>query len=588
MAITPLDEQRLDSLYADHSIHYEGRKEDYFALLHLTRKFKVVVDEVAHQVAFGGNDYGLDAYHVDPEAKNLYLFQFKWSESHALFKQSMERLAKDGMARVFGAKSQDPLQNDLLSYLKKDLKEYRERIDRVYVHFVFKGDVNAAENSEGLAKRREDIENKVHLVEQYFGREVELQIDFIADKPGIKGPPPSQTYEVRLHAAGETVHDGRQMRVGFLPLMDLYGIYKALGQRFFDRNIRAGLSPDNAPNRKIREALDRIVIKETEQPSVFVFRHNGVTLAAEKVRASEGGLILHVPRLLNGAQTITSVARFLDEKVDNPLLKKNRGRLEEIRVLAKIIEDDPASDFVTGVTISNNQQNPVPPWALRAMDQRQVDLADKFREELSIFYSRQEGAFESLSDDEREALGIEELKDLRIRPLAQTFLAVQGDVYNMGHLPEVFESQKLYEATFRLGYLNSDSKAIVLCYKVGLMLAIVLRRLREALPEKYQGALPKLRNLTWALLIQGLLNDKKIHAHLEDYGMTLVKQATFSDLLKQMTGAKVASIIKELLASSTYADKVKQEKYDFLRTTEAFKKAMLIADDKFDWTKKSF
>ena len=66
----------------------------------------------------------------------------------------MERLAKDGLGRIFGNPNQDAEQNDLISYLKKDLKEHRERIDRVYVHFVFKGDVNAAENSEGLSNRR--------------------------------------------------------------------------------------------------------------------------------------------------------------------------------------------------------------------------------------------------------------------------------------------------------------------------------------------------------------------------------------------------------------------------------------------------
>jgi hypothetical protein len=67
------------------------------------------------------------------------------------------------------------------------------------------------------------------------------------------------------------------MHVGFVPLMELYGIYKALGQTFFDRNIRAALKPDNAPNKKLREALDKIVLKSSEEPSVFVFRHNGVT-----------------------------------------------------------------------------------------------------------------------------------------------------------------------------------------------------------------------------------------------------------------------------------------------------------------------
>lgn len=589
MSIKTIDQQRLDSLYAEHHGRYGGRKEDYFALLYLTRKFKVDVDEIAHQIAYGGNDYGIDSYFVDRDARNLYLFQFKWSEDHAQFKGSMERLAKDGLARVFGSTNQDPDQNDVLSYLKNDLRECRELINRVYVHFVFKGDVDAAERSEGLSNRLEDIGNKAHLVTNFFGRDVELQPDFIADKPGHKGPPPAQSYVVHLRESSTVTHEGRTMRVGFMPLMDIYGIFKALGQKFFDRNIRAALSPDNAPNKKIREALDRIVLKEVEKPSIFVFRHNGITLAAERVRIKDGEMTLHVPRLLNGAQTVSSVARFIEKSSDNPLLQKNRSRLGEIEVLAKIVEDDDLSgQFVTQITISNNQQNPVLPWALRAMDNRQVDLADKFRNELGIFYSRQEGAFENLTDDEREELGIEDSKDIRIRPLAQTFLAVQGDVYNMAHLPDVFESQTLYQDTFKSTYINSNARSIVLAYKVGLMMSGVTVRLRESLAQKYQAAVPKARNLTWALLIQALLNDKKFSVYVEDYGSKLVKEAALRDILKQLTGNRVAPLIRELFASPAYKDKVAQEKYDFLRATEAFKKAMTIAMDKYDWSKKSF
>jgi hypothetical protein len=590
MAIKSTDQQRLNEIYAELSGKYGGKKEDYFALLYLTKKFKVEAEEIAHQVAFGGNDYGIDAYFVDRDGRNLYLFQFKWTEDHGLFKGSMERIAKDGFPRIFGNPNQDSNQNDLITYLKKDLKENRELIDRVYVHFVFKGDVDAADKSEGLSNRREDIENKAHLINSFFqNRNVELQVDFIADKPGHKGPPAAQSYVVHLQGAGLLTHEGRKMYVGFVPLIDLYSIFKALGQQFFDRNIRSGLPPDNAPNKKIREALDRIVLKEIDAPSIFAFRHNGVTLAAEHVIINGNEVTLHVPRLLNGAQTLTVLSLFLEKtNVDNVLLKKNRDRLGSINVLAKIIEDDPSGDFVTQVTISNNQQNPVPPWALRAMDQRQVDLADKFREELHVFYSRQEGSFENLSDEERNELEIDEQKAIRIRPLAQTFLAVQGDVYNMGHLPEVFESQKLYEGTFKQTYINSNGRSIILAYKVGLMMARVTGRLREVLPQKYQAAIPRARNLSWALLIQALFNDKKLLTYLDDYAQSLSKEATFGDVLKQLTATRVAPLLKELIGSSFYQDKVVQEKYDFLRTTEAFKRAMGSAGDKFGWTKKSF
>ena len=50
MPIKTIDKQRLDSPYTQYHGRYEGRKEDYFALLYMTRKSNVDIEEVAHQV----------------------------------------------------------------------------------------------------------------------------------------------------------------------------------------------------------------------------------------------------------------------------------------------------------------------------------------------------------------------------------------------------------------------------------------------------------------------------------------------------------------------------------------------------------
>ena len=68
---------------------------------------------------FTATTTGLDAYFIDPEAKNLYLYQFKWSENHNLFKDSLDRLAKDGMNRIFGNPMGDPAANELLNWLRR-------------------------------------------------------------------------------------------------------------------------------------------------------------------------------------------------------------------------------------------------------------------------------------------------------------------------------------------------------------------------------------------------------------------------------------------------------------------------------------
>ncbi len=156
---------------------------------------------------------------------------------------------------------------------------------------------------------------------------------------------------------------------------------------------------------KIREALADIVLKQVEPPEHFTLNHNGVTLAVERLDFAEGRVTFKVPRLLNGAQTVTSVARFLEDNHAHPALKEGKEQFSKIRVLAKVVVDDPFGALVTKVTISNNQQNPVHPWNLRANDRIQCDLQDMFAE-AGLFYSRQENAIEGLSEDELEDMGI--------------------------------------------------------------------------------------------------------------------------------------------------------------------------------------
>ncbi len=590
MPITRKDQQEIDQCYADHSDTYHGRKEDYFALVYLTKKFKCRIEDVAHQVAFGGNDYGLDAYYVDREGRNLYLLQFKWSENHNLFKESLERLTKDGLERIFGNPLQDAMQNEYLRYLKADLREHQALIDRVYIQFIFKGSLEAAENSAGLSDRLENLQNKKYLFENVFGnRQVELIPEFISDVRLPPPPPPIDTFTVSFteRVSVQILDSDKTLHVGFIALMDLHRIYQSIGQKFFDRNIRAGLSADNPPNRKIREALADIVLKQKESPEIFAFNHNGITLAAEQVIFRDGQAVIRVPRLLNGAQTITSVAKFLKDNEGSPIIRANQHTLESIRVLAKVVECDPQSEFVTNVTICNNRQNPVDPWNLRANDRIQCDLQDKFKEEVGVFYSRQENTFSNLSDTELQEMGIEDTRDIKIKPLAQTFCAIQGEIDRLSRLSEIFENSRYYEDTFRDSYLKCDTRKIILAYKVHLVLNSPMQRLEERASHKLVYPLSRARNLVWALLIQGLLNDPKLLDLLERFGYTLAKETDFRELLKNIAAGRILPVLKDVLADEGYQQKILEEKYSFLRTKEIFKRCMDVAYEKYGWTKRS-
>ncbi|MGE3495037.1 MAG: AIPR family protein [Gemmatimonadales bacterium] len=576
----------LTALYEDHKSTYGGRREDYFALLYLGRHWGLPVEKVSHQVAFGGNDYGFDAYHLDVPSRNLYLYQFKWSDNHDLFKGSMERLAQVGLSHVFGDSFPDRNENTVLAYLRSALIEHREAIQAVYLQFVFKGDDGEAERSEGLDSRREDLESKIHLIRTYFrGRDVDLRVQFLTDRPGRVQASAVQSFEVQCKHVVNHQYGERRLLLGFVPLYDLHRIHVALGSKFFDRNIRGSLSERNAPNRKIHDALKGIVLDRVDDPAVFAFRHNGVTIAADRIESLPGGVLkLHVPRLLNGAQSVSMLGVFLDKHAEHPRLQDGAHIVKELQVLAKLIEAEPSSDFVTDVTVANNQQNAVPPWALRAMDRRQVDLADWFRTELGIYYSRQEGIFASLPASERESRGIVDSRDLRIKPMAQTLLAIDGAVANMRRLPEVFTNTNLYRQVFPEDPAVRNPRAIVIAYKAGEMLRGVTKVLRDRIREDHEPAILPAKNLVWALLVQAIYNDRGLEDHLEDFGTSMVRQSGLRELLHDLGSRRVLPLLRALISDPKFAARVEQGKYDFLRTDAAFKRGMRIARDDWGWS----
>lgn len=596
MSILPKDKRDLLALKEK----YHGRllskdEKDYFPLQYLSKRFRRDPDDFLDQVAIGNNDYGIDAYHIDLEAKNLYLYQFKWSENHNLFRESLERLASAGIQRLFAPNTlpTDAAQNPVLVRLRQELEESRDMINKVYVHFVFKGDAEKADKGDGLASRKETLEGKEHHIKEFFGdREIQFAIQFLGDRGGpgtLKKA--GGDFRIRMQSQGEVdAPDGVRMHIGFVPLVDLLGIKKQMGFKFFERNIRAGLGEDTAPNKKIKGALRDILVKKEVEPEVFTLHHNGVTLAAEKiVFDADGHAILHSPRLLNGAQTLTTFDRFMEEN-DAPGTK-DAGRLARLRVFAKIVQAPLDSQVVVSVTIANNQQNPVDPWNLRANDQIQCDLADSFRE-AGLLYERQEKAFSNHQQEELDEMGIADAKAvIKIKALAQALLAIHGDVPNMSRLGEVFETEKTYADTFKPQYAGLERKRmdrIVLAYKVGMRRGAVIQHLVEesAAPQWIQPAIKRSWNLVWALVVQGLLNAENSDELCLEFGshsgMALPRY--FSDAVRSVAKTNVLPILKEVFAG--HKEQIANGQLEFVRSKETYRACMAVARERFGWEKK--
>jgi hypothetical protein len=586
MAIT---DRAIDQCFSDLRGSCGGVRNDYFGLLYLEQEFELERDKAITQVAFGGNDYGVDGFHFDREKRNLYLFQFKYSDSPAQFKESFHRLIDAGMERIFGATTQDQQQNQLLQQIKSCMIENEAVIDRVCVHFVFTGDPEEAERSQVLDRLREDLENKKFLIDQRFGRPVTMVIEFRSARTRRVGSAAyirkTHRYPVNLeHVISRTGPEGETMTIGFIRLVDLATMYREMGQRFFERNIRAALPEDEAVNHSIQQALKRIVLDEKEDARVFTFDHNGVTLSAEELTASDSQFEITEPRVLNGAQTVTTFARFLKANEGNQLLNTRKDVLESINVMCRVITNA-SPEFVTAVTINNNRQNPVNPWNLRANDMIQLQLQDKFRDDLEIYYARQEGAFENLSDEDLEELGITHYKAIELTRLARTFLASDGNIDKLSHFREVFEQDRLYNQVFSPSRLRADSRKVVLCYKVQFKLRRLMNDIVERGVNKY-AYVQRARNLLWALLCQALLNDPNVEQLAHDFGSSLTLEAQYTDRLSTLATMRCRFILSDLVADKLYAPKAAEGNYSFMRTNAAYTRSMAIAHKRWRWVEK--
>src|SRR5271166_5518417 len=287
-----------------------GVDNDYFGLLFLEKEFKLSREDACEQIAYGGNDFGIDGYHVDRQAKNLHLLQFKFSKSADQFIGSMQRLITAGLARVFHAKSQQ-VENPILREIRSKLYELRNVIDTVYLEFIFTGDPDKAQENEALQKLREDLQSRSYLTQAYFGRAVPIVVRFRSTlKRGREELYTPLSFDLTMSGDLSYVGpDGQTMHVGFVRLRELHAMFVAMKERFLDRNIRSLLSgrkpgDETAVNRRLIKAFEEIVISRKTAPAVFAFNHNGVTLFAEMIEGADGSYRITEPRLLNGAQTL--------------------------------------------------------------------------------------------------------------------------------------------------------------------------------------------------------------------------------------------------------------------------------------------
>jgi hypothetical protein len=508
---------------------------------------------------------GIDAVGFDAERRHLRLCVYRTQVSTGPLAVALREAAETGLPMLF-----DPsVELAGAARAARSLISFEHaRIDQVLFEVVFHGDLASIEKSASLDDAREQLESRRHQLDAVLlGPPRPLMVRFheaLTGQTSAGNLQPARAFELEVGPVVTTAMaaDGRDPRLtlGFVSLYDLHLVHESMKKRLFERNIRMGLGEEHPSNRAIRRTLESIVLEGRRSPDAFVFHHNGVTISAQRAEALEDGRLRVVePRVLNGAQTITTFSRFMAEKVTAEVRTLRLQTLKAIRVPLRLVTDASPAQVVE-ITLDTNRQTPVEPWNLRASDPVQLELQDKFREELKLNYERQEGATDAFGlEDEAEFVGG---KPIGMRKLAMALLAMQGEVSRMHRLAEVFESQNLYTETFPRRLLEVDARRMVLAYKVQSRLPRVMKELVEK-----NGSLevirPAGRNLVWALVLQVLFNGDGIEDFLEEHGRSLdVKNAFTEGLLRASERVRVA------LAAAVKARP--DESTGYLRSTSFF------------------
>ncbi|MBI2652040.1 AIPR family protein [Candidatus Woesearchaeota archaeon] len=587
--ITKITQESINKTFNKYSRQFEGVKEDYFGLLFISNKFKMPLEETSTHIAFGGNDYGIDAFYFDEEKRNLYLYQFKWSVDHMLFKDSFKRLINKGIEIIFGSSFQDRHQNQVIVKLKSSIQENKDVINRVFIHFVFKGDIKKAEQSTVLSSLREDLETKFdYRLKNFFNRDIDFIFQYISNEKNI-----GTDVQIKKHSKYEIVFEQcldfssgeNRLMIVFIPITKILQMYNDLREKFFDKNIRSGLGEGKATNKEIKRSLKKIIADE-EPSENFTFYHNGISLTTKEemtIDEIEKKITMIEPRILNGAQTVKILHQFVeDNKTDERLIEK----LSLIKVLARVIKS-PDDKFLTQVTINNNRQNPIRPWNLRANDEVQLMWEDRFRESLGLYYERRENAFENMSDEELEELGIMEYDAIEVTHFAKTLLAWQGETDKMSRISEIFENENYYKETFRDRYFDVDIRKLILFYKIGRKLTAIKNEILRKGYNKYDY-LKHATNLIWALLVQGLLNDDELDKYLEKYGNSLGVEGEYNKILKDIASRKIRTIFGNTFTKRKYEEYLNDKKYSFLRSKSTYDECMENARKLYRWDKSNY
>ncbi len=189
-----------------------------------------------------------------------------------------------------------------------------------------------------------------------------LQTTYISDARDIVEHP-EVTFDIVGFPVTEYIVDANvKAIIAPVKATELVGLSGIADQSLFAYNVRGSLGSTGV-NRDIAKSIN-----EPARHKLFPLFHNGITVIARRLERDNANLKATGCFVVNGCQSLTA-------------LYSNRGRLtDNLRVLTKFIQLDPASPLAKQITEFSNNQNGVKARDFMANNRIQIRLQNEFKE----------------------------------------------------------------------------------------------------------------------------------------------------------------------------------------------------------------
>lgn len=356
-----------------------------FIVWFLEAKYGIEVNKGKELVTDGPHDKGVDAVYIDDQNQKAYIIQSKYSDRTSSSQNKEELFHTASIARILCDGDDDYFDGWLKSARRHVQDAVRTAYDRIWLRnykleMIF---VTCHTVSDSLVKdvRREfrkirDARISVvsrtevlHLAEQYFDGEV----------------PAIEKITIKAADAGSIIfHEGNAGSLSsYICKCQCKGFVKQIKNSkiplefFFHRNIRGFLGESRPVNADIANTI-------RNEPQLFFYLNNGITILTTGVTKSGASLELLQPQIINGQQTTNVLASH--EKS----LSASANVLVRVIVLNRVHEYENVRKLVRKMVKATNWQTAITKADLRSNDPEQIRL-QRHMDRRGCLYIRKSG-----------------------------------------------------------------------------------------------------------------------------------------------------------------------------------------------------